>query len=147
MAYNNMPIPAPPDSPTPPTPDTANPNTGLGLDNVGFMLSPADDTFDSASLSPYGENFRYGSSSLNAISKQPLNSSTNQPLSPNLPMTPNTPFSPMSPMYQSMSVDSGSQDGKGPFNFQPTQMSKSPVIKSVGYWLLRLLEHKNLTIV
>ena len=100
-------------SPTPPTPDSASPQTaGLGLDGLGDMLSPDQDAFDPSSLSPYKENFRYGSSPL-------------------------TPRSPTSPLYQPMStegaaVGSSSQDEMSPFNFHPVSLAKSPVVKSVS---------------
>ena len=111
----NLPIPVPPVSPTPPTPDSPQ-RTGLGL---------SEDSFDLSSLSPYKENFRYGSSSLS-------NGLT-------------SPASPMSPLYQPMSGEGGGiglsiQDETGPFNFQPMSLSKSPIVKSVSIAVLQSME-------
>lgn len=49
------------------------------------------------------------------------------------------PSSPMSPTFPSASSDGQANvktDDPNPFNFQPTVLAKSPVVKSVGYYSL-----------
>lgn len=119
------PIPEPPRTPTPP-PDDSPPTdfSGLGLDGMGDLLSPTKALYDPSALSPMTENFavnRYYSSPSLALSGGP-------------PLSPTSPNS----LYSSVSGDSnGSRDGelghggKGPFNFQPISLAKSPITKSV----------------
>lgn len=112
---SELPIPAPPRTPTPLPDEEHQGMDGLGLD--GVITSPTELSFDPNSLSPMRDHFltgRYGSLSN--------------------PLSPGTPAS----FYSAMSNDSaGSQstvsgeDGRQPFNFQPMALSKSPVTKSV----------------
>lgn len=112
---SQLPIPAPPRTPTPPSEDERQGIDGLGLD--GVITSPTEVAFDPRALSPMREHFmsgRYGSLSN--------------------PLSPGTPTS----FYSALSNDSaGSQstasmeDGRGPFNFQPMSLSKTPITKSV----------------
>ena len=119
------PIPAPPRTPTPPPKNGPADMAGLGLDGIGDLLSPTRELYDPRALSPMSENFtvrKYSTSP--AIT---LSSSSSQPLSPTSPNA----------IYGSISDTSGSntstslQDSKGPFNFQPMSLSKSPITKSV----------------
>ena len=135
------PIPAPPRTPTPPPDEEQHEAGGLGID--GTISSPNHFIFDRYALSPRDENFppgRYGSVPLSAIP-------SSNPLSP----------ADTNSLYSPMSIDSAGNlstpsmdDGKGPFNFQPTFLTKSPITKSVGIvifrhskfctdWLLRAL--------
>jgi hypothetical protein len=95
---------------------------GLGLDGVS-QESPAQITFDPNSLSPMSENFRFNSMTSGMAS--PANTNPLSPASTNS-------------IYSSMSLDSAgnprtgsSEDSSGPFNFQTTALSKSPIAKSV----------------
>lgn len=111
-----FPIPAPPRTPTPPEDDPAD-MAGLGLDGVMDFLSPSTATFDPNALSPMTEHFnpgRYGSNS--------------QPLSP---ASPNSQYSFMS-VENNGSIDETLQENKGPFNFKPMPLAKSPITKSVS---------------
>ena len=120
-------IPAPPLEPTPPTPETDSPRTD-GFTR-GNLASPEQDGFDDTFLSPNKENFGF---------RRPPSptSSVGNPLSPTYsqPLSPNSPMLPFSPLYQSMSGEPlVAENGKAqtPFNFQPMQLSKSPITKSV----------------
>ena len=106
---SNLPIIEAPQSPSPPPDEDGN--SGLGVSNVA-QAAPATITFDPNALSPVSQHFQFGS----------MSASISSPAS----------------IYSSMSVDSAgnsksgrSEDGSGPFNFQPTTLAKSPVIKSV----------------
>ncbi|MCJ1224345.1 Endoplasmic reticulum zinc transporter [Toensbergia leucococca] len=115
------PIPAPPRTPTPPPDEEQHEAGGLGID--GTISSPNHFIFDRYALSPRDENFppgRYGSVPLSAIP-------SSNPLSP----------ADTNSLYSPMSIDSAGNlstpsmdDGKGPFNFQPTFLTKSPITKS-----------------
>lgn len=95
-------------------------NTGLGISDPSqqmdnMTLSPM--LGSSHMLSPTSDTFRLGASDR---------------------ASPTGPLSPVSSVYSPMS-DSGTMSGRasadltsGPFNFQPVQMSKSPVIKAVS---------------
>ena len=127
---DKLPIPAPPLEPTPPTPDS--PRMGeLGLNNAGDAMAKEQDFFDDTFLSPNKENFGFRRPPSPASSAgNPLSPTYNQPLSPNSPMLP------FSPVYQSMSgepiiTEDGRPQAPAPFNFQPTQLAKSPITKSV----------------
>ena len=97
-----------------------------GLSFDGMMHSPMKLDFDPHSLSPMDEDspvspgHYMGSAPLSAV-----------------PSVGSNPLSPMdtNSLYSPISIDSaGSQtngEGKGPFNFQPTSLSKSPITKSV----------------
>lgn len=100
---------------------------GLGLE--GFSNSPAQSVFDPQSLSPMDENFpgrRYGSIvSTGGLSSNPLS-----------PMDTNSLYSPIS-IDSAGSQGSGlTENGKGAFNYQPTALAKSPVMKSVRLLLV-----------
>lgn len=129
---SQLPIPAPPRTPTPPPDDGQPPGDqihGLGLE--GYLTSPARSTFDPNSLSPMDENYqsgrRYGATA-RGLTTNPLAIS---------PMTDS------SSLYSAFSIESSSEsqpntgvlvektDGKGMFNFQPTSLAKTPVSKSV----------------
>ncbi|KAG6989819.1 hypothetical protein G7Y79_00063g093700 [Physcia stellaris] len=122
---SNLPIPAPPRTPTPPPDDEEHDNySGISLD--GFTNSPVKGSFDPSCLSPMDENF-------------PLSRRGSTPAFP--PPSSANPLSPTdtnsSSQYSPMSLDSaGSQastlteNGKGIFKFQPTSLATSPVTKS-----------------
>ena len=125
---SNLPIPAPPRTPTPPLDDGEHEDfPGMGLD--GFGHSPVKGNFDPSCLSPMDENFpigRHGSTSA-----FPPPSSSTIPLSPTDTNT--------SSHYSPMSLDSASSQGSilaestnGVFKFQPTSLATSPVAKSVS---------------
>lgn len=116
-----LPIPAPPRTPTPPLDDVEALPAGLGLDGMADMLSPTRGAFDHTALSPMSENFaasRYNGSPLLSL---------NQPLSPT-----DSLYSPMSTGPNGSQTGTSLQDGKGPFNFQPMSLAKSPITKSVS---------------
>ncbi len=124
---SNLPIPAPPRTPTPPPEDELHEGSGMNLD--GYLNSPAKLAFDPNSLSPMDENFpigRYG-----AAPAFPPPSASSNPLSPTDTNT--------SSQYSPVSLDSAGSGGsvmtenaKGVFKFQPTSLSTSPVAKSVS---------------
>ncbi|KAL8710030.1 MAG: hypothetical protein Q9220_005301 [cf. Caloplaca sp. 1 TL-2023] len=118
---SELPIIAPTRSATPPPPDQGDLVNGFGLD--GYLHSPVKSAFDPNSLSPMDENFpvsRYGSAQ--AYSAKPLN-----PLSPS---DANSLHSMRTPNSAGSLGSSSADDGKHIFNFQPTQLAKSPVTKS-----------------
>ena len=121
MAYN-FPIPAPPRTPTPPLEDL----TVAGLSFDRMLHSPMKLDFDPHSLSPMDENSPVSPG--HYTDSEPLSAVPSMNFNPLSPMDPNSLYSPVS-------IDSaGSQnngEGKGPFNFQPTSLSKSPITKSV----------------
>ena len=114
---SELPIPAPPRTPTPPPEDEHQGTAGLGLD--GVLTSPVKVAFDPNALSPMKESFlggRYGSISSNSLS----------------PASPNSFYSAMSLDSMGGQSSGSMEDGRGPFNFQPMSLSKSPVTKSVS---------------
>ncbi|KAI9851519.1 MAG: Endoplasmic reticulum zinc transporter [Thelocarpon superellum] len=115
---SNLPIPVPPRTPTPPAEDQAL--AGLGLQDLPIN-SPSKVTFDPSALSPMRENFptqyvypppQMGRSPGSALSAAWSGSSW-----------PSSTFS-------TASEAPGEGHGTGPFNFKPTTLSKSPVIRS-----------------
>ena len=124
MAFSN-PIPAPPRTPTPPPEDDQPQGAGLGLDGMEDLLSPSKMLFDPNRLSPTKETFGFsqGNSSTLSIS---------QPLSPLSPASAKSIYSSMSSESNGSRTGTSLQDGKGPFNFQPMSLAKSPVSKSVS---------------
>lgn len=121
---SNLPVPAPPRTPTPPPDDQPQSEylSGLGLD--GFLNSPAKSSFDPNSLSPMDENFPTRSHrSTNGMGPPPL-------LAPS--PTDTNSLSPMSIDSAGSQTSVMVEDGKGVFQFQPTTLSKSPITKSVG---------------
>ena len=137
---SNLPIPAPPRTPTPPPDDEEHENySRISLD--GFANSPVKGIFDPSCLSPMDENF-------------PLSRRGSTPAFP--PPSSANPLSPTdtnsSSQYSPMSLDSaGSQgstlteNGKGIFKFQPTSLATSPVTKSVSRPFLLAFETRTLT--
>ena len=124
MAFNT-PIPAPPRTPTPPPEDDKPQESGLGLDGMEDLLSPSRMVFDSNTLSPMRENFRYNQGNSSTVS-------LSQPLSPLSPTSVKSVYSNMSSESNGSRTSASLQDGKGPFNFQPMYLAKSPVSKSVS---------------
>ena len=122
---NNMPIPAPPRTPTPPPEDTQPGMAGLGLDGMGDLLSPTKMSFDPNTLSPMRENFALGRYATGTSGT----ASSSQPLSPT---STNSIYSSMSTESNGSYAGTPVLDGKGPFNFQPMSLAKSPISKSVG---------------
>ena len=119
------PIPAPPRTPTPPPDDELSEMAGLGLNGIGDLLSPTHDGYDLRALSPMNENFtvnRYN----NSISSPAFSS---QPLSPS---SPNSQYNSILGDGNGSNTGNSSQHSKGPFNFQPMSLAKSPITKSVG---------------
>jgi hypothetical protein len=127
---STLPIPLPPRTPTPPSPGLQEPDmAGLGLEGVS-QDSPAKVTFDPNSLSPMSESFRF-----NYMNSAMVSPADTNPLSP----------ASTNSHYSGMSVDSAgnprtgsSDEGSGPFNFQTTTLSKSPIAKSVRRTCLRV---------
>ena len=127
---SNLPIPAPPRTPTPPPEDDYQENSGMGID--GYLNSPAKSTFDPNSLSPMDENFpigRYGSAP--SFPPSSAASGSSNPLSP---IDPNVsaPYSPMSLDSAGSAGSVMTENSKGVFKFQPTSLSTSPIAKSVS---------------
>ncbi|KAI4142880.1 MAG: hypothetical protein LQ340_007186, partial [Diploschistes diacapsis] len=115
--------------PPSPTPDSPR-RGGLDPSKLGGTMPSIHDGFNDTFLSPNKENFGFRRPPSPASSAgNPMSPTYNQPLSPNSPMLP------FSPVYQSMSGEPiMGEDGKpsapAPFNFQPMQLSKSPITKS-----------------
>ncbi|MCJ1290764.1 Endoplasmic reticulum zinc transporter [Xylographa carneopallida] len=115
-------IPVPPRTPTPPPDNDQVEMAGLGLDGIGDLLSPTKALYDPSSLSPMDENFavsRFSSSPSLALSSQPLS-----------PTSPNSLYSSISTESNGGKSELSMQNGKGPFNFQPMSLAKSPITKS-----------------
>src|SRR2546423_7204925 len=117
MAASLLPIPQPPRTPTPPMDEQES--NGLGLDGVGGA-TPGRVTYNPQNLSPGRPD---SSSSYYAGGfSAPLGLSNNDAL-----------YSPLTPRNRSDSQSVRSDDGSGPFNFEPAALAKSPVVKSVRY--------------
>ncbi|KAI9740192.1 MAG: Endoplasmic reticulum zinc transporter [Cirrosporium novae-zelandiae] len=122
MAASNLPIPIPPRTPTPPSDDEPS-SAGLGVE--GLSMSPPKIVFDENSLSPMVDTFpfhsNHGHGHGHTHGHHPSTSS-------------NLSINPLSPsLYGSLSEstnNNASEGNNGPFNFQPTVLAKSPVIKS-----------------
>lgn len=110
---SQLPIPAPPRTPTPP-PDESSPSKGfgpLGLRIDGICHANVNEPlYDPRSLSPADPNAHFGPMSTNMAS----------PVSP-------------SSIYSTNSWDGGKSDVSNPFNFQTAALAKSPVVKSVRH--------------
>ena len=125
----DTPTPEPPRTPTPPSEDEHYEAAGLGLDGVGDLLSLTQDLYDPRALSPMTENFavtHYNSGASLSISNQPLN-----------PTSPNSLYSSFSAESNGSHSGISIQNGKGPFNFQPMSLAKSPITKSVNTFSCR----------
>lgn len=122
---SNLPLPIPPRTPTPPSDDGAvhapHANAGLSIDRDA--LSPLKDTFPkSAILEP-----------ANSDRLSPTKSSFSFGTGPAEEVTP---------------TENGSGDSPtaGPFNFNTNVMAKSPVVKSVSFNSVVVLEKQTLTL-
>lgn len=118
MAFN-MPIPAPPRTPTPPTPISSEPLSGLGI-YEGTQDMRSNVNYDPNTLSPTDDVFSSRFSSMNSNMASPAMSSVSPALS------------------SSGGFNSGnmgpppSASARAPFNFQTQTISTSPVAKSVS---------------
>jgi hypothetical protein len=116
MAASSMPIPVPPRTPTPPMDEQLN--NGLGLEGVASATPPRV-TYNRNNLSPNKPDHPAGY--LGGMSA-PLTSSNFD-----------TFYTPLTSNNRGGSQSARSDDGSGPFNFEPTTLAKSPVAKSVRY--------------
>ena len=114
---SSMPIPQPPRTPTPP-PDEDPSQDGLGLEGVA-SATPARIIYNPNNLSPLKPDHQAGY--FGAMSA-PLSSANTE-----------TFYSPLNSNSRRDSQSAHSEDGSGPFNFEPTALAKSPVVKSVRY--------------
>ncbi|KAI9827755.1 MAG: Endoplasmic reticulum zinc transporter [Thelocarpon impressellum] len=144
-----MPLPVPPRTPTPPTPTQDEPQqrdlappapqqqqqqprqdwqhyrhaAGLGLQSAG-PLSPQKTAFDAHALSPMAENFP---AQFASFSPQLSGSGTgSNPLSP----TSTSSLQSGTSLDGAGSSHNHSGDEPSPFNFQPTTLSASPIMRS-----------------
>ena len=117
MATSSMPIPQPPRTPTPPLEEQQS--TGLGLVGVA-SATPARLTYNPNNLSPIKPDHPSGYFA-GGISA-PLSSSNTD-----------TFHTPLPSSHRRGSQSARSDDGSGPFNFEPTALAKSPLAKSVRY--------------
>lgn len=119
MAASSMPIPQPPRTPTPPI-DESLAQTGLGLQGV-------------ASATPARLRSDYNPYNLSPMNPESQSSSFGGMSAPLASANTDTFYSPLTTTSRRSSMSARSEDGSGPFNFEPTVLSKSPLVKSVRY--------------
>jgi divalent metal cation (Fe/Co/Zn/Cd) transporter len=112
-----MPIPRPPRTPTPPFEEP--PGNGLGLEGAA-SATPARITYNPDNLSPIKPD--HPSGYFGGGMSTPLSSSNTESF-----------YSPLITNSRRDSQSARSDDGSGPFNFEPTALAKSPIVKSVCY--------------
>jgi hypothetical protein len=115
MAASSMPIPVPPRTPTRPLDEQRN--NGLGLEGMASATPPRV-AFNRNGLSPNKPDHSAGY--LGGGMSAPLTSSNFDAF-----------YSPLTANNRRRSQSIRSDDGSGPFNFEPTALAKSPVVKSV----------------
>lgn len=117
MAASSMPIPRPPGTPTPPMEEAV----GRGRGNEGIASpTPARVAYNPNNLSPIRPD--HPSGCFGGGMSAALSSST----------TPSF-YSPLTRSSRRDSQSARSDDGSGPFNFEPTTLAKSPMAKSVRH--------------
>jgi hypothetical protein len=121
MAASSMSIPVPPRTPTPPLDEQLK--NGLGLEGIASATPPRV-TFNPNNLSPNRPDHSAGGGM-----SAPLTSSNFD-----------TFYTPLTSNHRRRSLSTRSDDGSGPFNFEPTALAKSPMAKSVRYLPLPFLE-------
>ena len=101
---------------TPPSPESEVPDPHYGV------VSPSDENFNEAALSPFRASFQHS-----PVKASPA--STGPPLSARSNFTTSNGTASFLPLY-SPTLENGQT--KGPFNFTPMSIAKSPVSKSVS---------------